>query len=159
VTRTISGFPISHDPAITLLDSPGIMVPRFSRTAEGRITSLKLALTGAIKDTVASEEVIAEFLLSTLNGLGRQANDNDPGGLPAFYRRLGLEQAYTDIQPMLHDLAVRMGALRPVSGGIKSVDTQRAAQHFIRQYRDGEFGRFTLDAVPPPTQTNKKEPY
>jgi len=46
VTRQVTGFHITRDPPIFVLDSPGIMARRFESTQEGMDIALKVALTG-----------------------------------------------------------------------------------------------------------------
>ncbi|KAH9315929.1 hypothetical protein KI387_024556, partial [Taxus chinensis] len=63
VTQDIAGFKIAHRPSIYVLDTPGILVPNIPDIDTG----LKLALTGAIKDSVVGEDRVAQYLLATLN--------------------------------------------------------------------------------------------
>eukprot|EP01018_Ginkgo_biloba_P028929 Gb_20782 [translate_table: standard] len=63
VTQDIAGFKIAHRPSIYVLDTPGVLVPNIPDVETG----LKLALTGAIKDSVVGEERLAEYLLGMLN--------------------------------------------------------------------------------------------
>ncbi|KAJ7297321.1 hypothetical protein O6H91_17G062800 [Diphasiastrum complanatum] len=63
VTQQISAFKIGHTPSIYLLDTPGVLVPNISNIETG----LKLALTGAFKDSVVGQERLARYLLGLLN--------------------------------------------------------------------------------------------
>eukprot|EP01100_Stratorugosa_tubuloviscum_P000689 TRINITY_DN1153_c0_g1_i1.p1 TRINITY_DN1153_c0_g1~~TRINITY_DN1153_c0_g1_i1.p1 ORF type:complete len:269 (-),score=82.77 TRINITY_DN1153_c0_g1_i1:213-1019(-) len=68
VTRSISGFEVQGlyegvNLNAFVLDSPGIMLPNFTNNE----TTLKLALTGAIKDSIIGEDLICEYLLLCLN--------------------------------------------------------------------------------------------
>ncbi|KAJ6802405.1 short integuments 2, mitochondrial isoform X1 [Iris pallida] len=63
VTRDIAGFKIANHPSIYVLDTPGVLVPSIPNIETG----LKLALTGAVKDSVVGEERIAQYLLAVLN--------------------------------------------------------------------------------------------
>lgn len=67
VTQSLQGFKINSKPSIFVLDTPGVLVPNISDLDTG----LKLALTGAIKDSVVGEERLGRFLLALLNS--RQA--------------------------------------------------------------------------------------
>jgi ribosome biogenesis GTPase A len=58
VTLHISKFLIRSKPIVYMLDSPGIMVPNITDER----TALRLALTGAIKDSVAGELRTATYL-------------------------------------------------------------------------------------------------
>uniref|UniRef100_A0A453C3W8 Uncharacterized protein n=1 Tax=Aegilops tauschii subsp. strangulata TaxID=200361 RepID=A0A453C3W8_AEGTS len=63
VTQDIAGYKIASQPSIYVLDTPGVLVPSIPDMETG----LKLALTGAVKDSVVGEERIAKYLLSLLN--------------------------------------------------------------------------------------------
>nr|TKW00565.1 hypothetical protein SEVIR_8G118600v2 [Setaria viridis] len=63
VTQDIAGYKIASQPSIYVLDTPGVLVPSIPDMETG----LKLALTGAVKDSVVGEERIAKYLLSILN--------------------------------------------------------------------------------------------
>ncbi|KAH7430023.1 hypothetical protein KP509_09G078800 [Ceratopteris richardii] len=67
VTLNLQGFKIHSKPSIFILDTPGVLVPNISDLDTG----LKLALTGAIKDSVVGEERLCRYLLAFLNS--RQA--------------------------------------------------------------------------------------
>jgi hypothetical protein len=63
VTQDLSGFKIGVQPSVYVLDTPGILVPNINNVETG----LKLALTGAVKDSVVGEERVARYLLTVLN--------------------------------------------------------------------------------------------
>jgi ribosome biogenesis GTPase A len=63
VTQDIAGYKIASQPSIYVLDTPGVLVPSIPDMETG----LKLALTGAVKDSAVGEERIAKYLLSLLN--------------------------------------------------------------------------------------------
>ncbi|XP_064937815.1 short integuments 2, mitochondrial isoform X2 [Musa acuminata AAA Group] len=63
VTQDIAGYKIANRPSIYVLDTPGVLVPSIPDIETG----LKLALTGAVKDSVVGEERIAQYLLAILN--------------------------------------------------------------------------------------------
>ncbi|WOL11339.1 short integuments 2, mitochondrial [Canna indica] len=63
VTQDIAGYKIANQPSIYVLDTPGVLVPSIPDIETG----LKLALTGAVKDSVVGEERIAQYLLAILN--------------------------------------------------------------------------------------------
>ncbi|KAH7430027.1 hypothetical protein KP509_09G079200 [Ceratopteris richardii] len=67
VTLNLQGFKIHSKPSIFIPDTPGVLVPNMSDLDTG----LKLALTGAIKDSVVGEERLCRYLLAFLNS--RQA--------------------------------------------------------------------------------------
>lgn len=63
VTQDIAGYKIASRPSIYVLDTPGVLVPSIPDIETG----LKLALTGAVKDSVVGEDRLAQFLLAILN--------------------------------------------------------------------------------------------
>ncbi|XP_058082046.1 short integuments 2, mitochondrial isoform X3 [Magnolia sinica] len=63
VTQDIAGYKIAHRPSIYVLDTPGVLVPCIPNIETG----LKLALTGAVKDSVVGEDRLAQYLLAILN--------------------------------------------------------------------------------------------
>ncbi|XP_020273606.1 short integuments 2, mitochondrial isoform X2 [Asparagus officinalis] len=63
VTQDIAGFKIANQPSIYVLDTPGVLVPSIPDMETG----LKLALTGAVKDSIVGEERLAKYLLAILN--------------------------------------------------------------------------------------------
>ncbi|XP_078433036.1 P-loop containing nucleoside triphosphate hydrolases superfamily protein [Wolffia australiana] len=83
VTQDIAGFKIAIKPSIYVLDTPGVLVPSIA----GIETGLKLALTGAVKDSVVGEERIARYFLSVLNSRRTPAHwkvlDHEKTGCPS----------------------------------------------------------------------------
>ncbi|XP_020587219.1 short integuments 2, mitochondrial, partial [Phalaenopsis equestris] len=63
VTQDIAGFKIANQPSIYVLDTPGVLVPSIPDIETG----LKLAVTGAVKDSVVGEVRLAQYLLALLN--------------------------------------------------------------------------------------------
>ncbi|XP_010941515.1 short integuments 2, mitochondrial [Elaeis guineensis] len=63
VTQDIAGYKIANRPSIYVLDTPGVLMPSIPDIETG----LKLALTGAVKDSVVGEERLAQYLLAVLN--------------------------------------------------------------------------------------------
>eukprot|EP00038_Savillea_parva_P001855 m.107912 g.107912 ORF g.107912 m.107912 type:complete len:204 (-) comp10638_c0_seq5:96-707(-) len=128
-THTLPPFPDAHR---YVIDTPGVMLPLIETEEVG----LKLALIGTLRDEVVGHELIADFLLFTLN---RHEEFE-------YVRRFGLDAPSDDIHVVLAGIARRIGALLP--GG--HLNLELAAQHFVSKYRSGDLGRFTLDDLPPP---------
>lgn len=63
VTEDIKGFKIGHHPSIFVLDTPGVPARSFPDVETG----LKLALTGALEDSIVGEDCLVKYLLSILN--------------------------------------------------------------------------------------------
>lgn len=129
VTRSLSELVcISRDPLVYLIDTPGILPPNIKNVEQG----LKIALCGGLYDKTVGFSLLADFLLYNLNSKGNE-------DFLQFYKT---DKAKTsDLKEFLPIAAKRIGALRP--GG--EFDLERAAAHFVRQFRLGKFGRITLD--------------
>ncbi len=111
---------------VELLDTPGILWPRF----EDQEVGLKLALIGSIREEVLNTEELAWELLKFLNqnyrGLLQERYQTDEGKSP-------VEQ--------LCELAQRRGCLK--KGG--EPDTGKAAAILLEEFRSGKLGRITLE--------------
>ena len=117
------------DQGLDLLDTPGILWPKF----EDETTGLHLAFTGAVKDEVTDLEGLACALLELLR-------DRYPQAVKERYKVAELEgrQGWE----LLEDCAKNRGMR--ISGG--EVDTERMAKLLLDEFRGGKLGRFTLEA-------------
>lgn len=116
---------------LDLLDMPGVLWPRF----EDPIVGENLALTGAIKDDVLDVERLARVLLHRLRTLY-------PAELAARYRLSDWEDL-TDAE-LVTAIGKKRGCLIP--GGM--VDTERASNLLLDEFRSGRIGRLTIDTLP-----------
>lgn len=112
---------------LDLLDTPGILWPKF----EDPLIGQKLALTGAIKDTLFAADDIALFALEYFE-------QKQPTQLLERYH---LKK--TDLQMELPELLL----LITQKIGLRD-DYERASQRIIFDCRQGKLGRYTLDQVP-----------
>jgi ribosome biogenesis GTPase A len=112
---------------LDLLDTPGILWPKF----EDPLIGQKLALTGAIKDTLFAADDIALFALEYFK-------QKQPTQLLERYH---LKK--TDLQMELPELLL----LITQKIGLRD-DYERASQRIIFDCRQGKLGRYTLDQVP-----------
>ncbi len=120
---------VSVDSGLELLDTPGILWPKF----EDETTGLHLAFTGAVKDEVTDLEGLACALLELLRNRYPQAI-KDRYKLTELDGRQGWE--------LLEDCARKRGMR--ISGG--ELDTARMAKLLLDEFRGGKLGRFTLEA-------------
>lgn len=111
---------------LDLLDTPGVLWPKF----ENQIIGQKLALTGAIKDTLVAVDDIALFALKFF--LADQPTN--------LVNRYHLESA--DLALPLPDLLLKITK----NLGMKD-DYERASQRIILDCRRGKLGRYSLDKV------------
>ncbi len=119
---------VSVDAGLELLDTPGILWPKF----EDEITGLHLAFTGAVKDEVTDVEGLACALLELLRdrypkALEERYKLTDMDGLPGW--------------ELLENCARKRGML--ISGG--EADLERMAKVLLDEFRGGKLGRFTLE--------------
>ncbi len=122
---------ITIDAGLELLDTPGVLWPKFDSREVGE----SLALTNAIKAEVLDREELAADFMARLR-------DVCPGAIEARYR-------FTPDQDkngweLLEDAARRRGFL--ISGG--EADLERMADVLLGEYRDGKLGRISLEAPP-----------
>jgi len=111
-----------------LLDTPGILWPKFEDVAVGE----KLAFTGAIKDEIMDLEEIASRLLDVLKA-------KYPQKLTERYKMTGFEDMSG--YEMLELLGRKRGFV--VSGG--EIDTERAAKILLDEFRGAKLGRISLE--------------
>ncbi|KAH9559941.1 hypothetical protein CY35_06G081400 [Sphagnum magellanicum] len=157
VTQDLSGFKIGVQPSVYVLDTPGILVPNINNVETG----LKLALTGAVKDSVVGEERVARYLLTVLNARSahlRWKSEVDSESLRESNVREVLSQACTNFvgnlenqQDMASLVDEQMMLLRKcfkVPSELGDAGWIRVSKQLIQLYRTGKLGRYTLDLVP-----------
>lgn len=127
---------------LELLDTPGILWPRF----EDQTVGLKLALIGSIRDEIMNTEELALELI-------RMTDHRYPGLIDDYYgltevsaENLTNEAAELGLTPsfehqMLYKIAVVKGALK--TGGI--ADTEKSANLLLENFRNGRLGRLSLE--------------
>ncbi len=120
---------VSVDSGLELLDTPGILWPKF----EDETIGLHLAFTGAVKDEVTDIEGLACALLELLG-------NRYPRALKERYKVAEIDglQGWE----LLEQCARKRGML--ISGG--GVDTERMAKVLLDEFRGCKLGRFTLEA-------------
>ena len=128
VTRTKQWVPV--DQTLELLDTPGILWPKFDDTQVG----LRLAFTGAIKDDVMDIEELASYLMEYL---GKHYAD-------VLTERYKVEIGEEDSG---YDLLTKAGHKRGFLMRGAEVDTERMARILLDEFRGGKLGRFTLETV------------
>lgn len=119
---------VAVDAGLDLLDTPGILWPKFEDPAVG----LKLAYTGAVKDEVTDAQTLASRLMETLAS-------GYSGALQERYKITG--EAGEPGWELLERAAKKRGFL--ISGG--EPDLERMAKVLLDEFRGGKLGRFTLD--------------
>ena len=119
---------VSIDQGLLLLDTPGILWPKFEDPEVGA----RLAYTGAVKDDILDLETLSSHLIALLwrdypeavkNRFKIEADPDTPGA------------------ELLEQAGRRRGFLLP--GGV--VDVERTAKVLLEEYRSCKLGRFTLE--------------
>lgn len=119
---------VNVDNGLELLDTPGILWPKFDDETIG----MHLAFTGAVKDEVMDSEELACALMTLLR-------DRYPEALAERYKMVVTPEA--EGWELLKQGARKRGML--ISGG--EVDTERMAKVLLDEFRGGKLGRFTLE--------------
>ena len=125
VTRGNQWFTI--DKQLELLDTPGVLWPKFEDERVGE----RLAFTGAVKDRILDIELLAMRLLEILS-------EDYADLLTARYGQL-------DFSLDSYDLLCAIGKKRGmvIRGG--ETDTERAANMLLEEYRNCKIGNITLE--------------
>ena len=130
VTRGNQWFTIGK--AFDLLDTPGVLWPKFDDPNVGE----KLAFTGAVKDQIVDTEQLASRLLEVLR-------DEYPSMLTTRYK---LEKY--DLQPLQgYELLELIGRKRGMLASGGEIDTERASIMVLDEFRSAKLGKITLEQV------------
>ena len=121
---------VAVDQTLDLLDTPGILWPKF----EDEKTGLHLAFTGAVKAEIIDLETLAHHLMNLLSGrypdaLRARYNIEIPDGAQGW--------------ELVEAAARKRGFL--ISGG--EVDLERMSRILLDEFRSGKLGNFTLETV------------
>lgn len=126
VTRSNSWFAVGS--GIELLDTPGVLWPKFEDKAVGD----KLAFVGSVKDEILDTETLALRLINVLkNGYCDRISER--------FKITGFEGK--EDYEILEMVGRKRGML--ISGG--EIDYERASVMLLDEYRAGKLGRLTLD--------------
>ena len=113
---------------LELMDTPGILWPKL----EDQQAAARLAMINAIRDEILEREELALALIGELNRMAPQA----------------IEKRYQvqtqDLEPLEVLLAIGKRRGFVVRGG--EIDTERAANTLIDEFRQGKLGRISLEA-------------
>ena len=121
---------VTVDRGLLLLDTPGILWPKFYDERVGQ----HLAFTGAIKDNILDIELLAVDLLESF----KKDTPNE------FLERFKITKDILDENDgyeLLQIIGRKRGMV--ISGG--EIDTLRASTMLLDEYRNGKFGKITLE--------------
>lgn len=128
VTKNLGWIRIHKD--IDLLDSPGILWPKFENQHQAYI----LASLSSIKEEILDEQELAIFILKIMNELY-------PNKLKERYKIDNID--FSEIETTIETIATKRGALK--KGGIP--DYEKVYHIIIRDLKDSNFGAITLDRI------------
>ena len=132
---------ISINDKINLLDTPGVLWPRF----EDENTALNLAFTGTIKDDVLEQTEIAYQLLKFLLENYRQ-NIIERYKMTLDYIERTLSQNQPEnfnIYEIMQEIGRKRGAI--ISGS--RIDDEKTAKIILDDFRSGRLGRITIERI------------
>ena len=122
---------VTVDSTLQLLDTPGILWPKFEDPQVG----LMLASTGAVKEDVIDLEELACRLMQLLWTHYPEA----------VKERYGVEGVTEDCEFPGYELLLQAGRKRGFLMRGNEINTERMAKVFVDEYRSGKLGRFTLE--------------
>ena len=134
VTRSKQWVPV--DKGLELMDTPGILWPKF----ESQSVGLNLAYTGAVRDEILDVETLGCHLMNVLG-------TRYPEALESGYKLAVLPEREREEEDvawgyrLLSAAGKKRGFL--ISGG--EVDTERMAKILLDEFRSGKLGRFSLE--------------
>ena len=119
---------VTVDKGLLLLDTPGILWPKFDNEEVGR----RLAYTGAVKDDILDVETLACHLIALLwrrypEALRQRYKIDLPEDAPGW--------------ELLTEAGRKRGFLLPRG----EIDTERMARILLEEFRSCKIGRFTLE--------------
>lgn len=120
---------VTVDNGLLLLDTPGILWPKF----EDKQVGLRLAYTGAVKDDILDVETLACSLMETLW-------QRYPQCLRARYKIDAPENAAG------YELLEEAGRKRGFLLARGEINTERMARVLLEEFRNCRIGRFTLES-------------
>lgn len=128
VTRGNQWYSIAKN--IEMLDTPGVLWPKF----DDKIVGERLAFTGAVKDQILDTELLAVRLLDFLRSL-------KPADFIVRFKLDDVDLDAVDSYELLNIIGKKRGML--ISGG--EINTERAAIMLHDEFRSGKLGRITLE--------------
>lgn len=115
------------DPYLEIMDSPGLLWPKFSDERTGAV----VALIGSVKLNILDEEGLCFYLLKLLR-------ESAPDMLTERYK---LEIVPEDAVELMEQIAQKRGFL--LKGGV--LDLERTAKTVLDEFKNGKMGRISLE--------------
>ncbi|XP_068597343.1 mitochondrial ribosome-associated GTPase 1 isoform X2 [Brachionichthys hirsutus] len=118
---------VCERPPMFLLDTPGVLPPKIDSVETG----MKLALCGTILDHLVGEDIIADYLLYSLNKLGEFS----------YVKKYDLQEPSDDIQRVLKHIAVKLRKIqrvKAITGGTSPSPCRTTQQPLTTSYEPSE---------------------
>ncbi|MCR4897378.1 MAG: ribosome biogenesis GTPase YlqF [Lachnospiraceae bacterium] len=116
---------------VELLDTPGILWPRF----EDQTVGMHLAFIGSMNDQILITEELASDLIRFLR-------KDAPGKLEAYYHIAGAPEGAEHLEDsVLRQIAASRGFLKKG----EEPDTEKASAQTLEDFRAGRFGRISVE--------------
>lgn len=136
ITKSVlNKIKLSEKPLFYMLDTPGILTPSIPNTEVG----LKLALCATIHDHIVGENIVADYLLYTLNKLKHFE----------YVKYFNLKEATDNILEVLTQICMNQKKfirLKDVTGSyVYRPDFDLASKIMLKAFRNKELGRIMLD--------------
>jgi len=122
-TTYVNGFKICSSPLAYMVDSPGILLPNITSAEMG----LNLGLIGSIRDSIVGKRALIEYLFDILG----------PHGVDIMFRKYNMTVRPKNVDDLLDR----------VIEAFKCESEDIACDRILKDFRTGEFGKFTLDTV------------
>ena len=127
VTRNITWVKINKN--FEMIDSPGILEPRFKDANSG----IKLSLIGSVKEGIINNDVLAEFVLNFLKN----------NYLEQLLNYLNLKELPNNNEEILKNIAVLRGFLLKNN----EYDIEKAKVILLKDFKNGKISKVFLDEV------------
>jgi ribosome biogenesis GTPase A len=125
VTRSLQWAKI--DSYLEIMDTPGLLWPKFQDEATGVV----VALIGSIKGDILDEETLACYLIARMR-------EYEPAQLKERYK---LRQFSEDPYEILCDISKNRGFLTRGGG----IDIKRGAKTILDEFKNGKIGRISIE--------------
>ncbi len=127
ITRNITWVKINKN--FEMIDSPGILEPRFKDANSG----IKLSLIGSVKEGIINNDVLVEFVLNFLKN----------NCLEQLLNYLNLKELPNNNEEILKNIAVLRGFLLKNS----EYDIEKAKVILLKDFKNGKISKVFLDEV------------
>jgi len=127
LTRSVTWIKVNKN--FELMDTPGILLPKFNNENE----AINLALIGTIKEDILPLDMLFERLVKIIK----------KDYLELFYRKYELDIKNLENHEILESFAKKRGFL--LKDG--ELDLERAMRTILNDFKNGKIGRITLEKI------------